>query len=993
MRKIRIGNDARIRWEIEIDGEAQDLSQYELRLVLTKPHGEKQELAFTTQGNTIIAEYLGIHQECPGKYTLTCCARKDGHQAIIDACNAFELVGRSCEADEGTHPVVDIEVVDIKGNLEFGIPEAPLDGLIYGRQDGKWTNVSRGSYTRIEKVCDYLHEIWYQGVDYGYADLLPHTPLGACTSIRKGKFFARNLDWQYSECCEFFIHTPAVNGRHAVDGFGGNIPALTKEVVESGEWNAAYNWLPLSIADGHNDAGLCASMNVVPTKTAPNTYERTTGTNPGKPTLNGLMIVRFILDNYTDALHAAKDIRDNWNVVMPHTDTFDEELHFLIADKNTTIVLEFVGNEAKIIRRPGREGYITNFRLNGVNEESVSTLYNTIEPFGQGVERYGIISSAIVTPTDIWEAIGFISQLWYTHAYNDNATYNWVTEFAGLHDDLTVQAAWETRHVYDATLAAAHQAYLNRTRDGQTWQTTHSVVYDIESGECFFLVQQDWDTLTRRDIVLPIDAYTKAETDALLDGKEDKIFVAEYGVTNFAEITAAYNAGKKIWAKRSMLYFALTYINAREITFTTITHNDGDIAMEGVRVNDDDLWFQDFTFLAPESALATKVDKVTGKGLSTNDYTDADKAIVDGVTTALAGKQDTISDLSDIRSGASAGATAVQPNDLPTFGNIVTHDADEFLSSSTDYIKDAAVSQDGNTLTLTKKDNTQVTFAPSGGGGGADPEAVHFTPQTLTEAQKSQARANIGASGIPEELIGLMCTSETLYKGKLTSGKYFASKTKPSLEDIAELYSFPKSLTNFNGLLNGASNCTKVFAKSWDVSSVGTMFSAFAECSSLVEIDASEWDTSLVNNMQYTFSKCTSLVNVKSAKWNTSAVTHFFGAFNLCSSLVEIDASEWDLSGATSVTNFFYKCSSLVSIIGNHTLQEVIDGLAAFSGLSVGLDLKDTILERASLRAVINGLADLTGQTSQTLTLGTTLQAKLTAEDIQIATDKNWVIA
>lgn len=40
--------------------------------------------------------------------------------------------------------------------------------------------------------------------------------------------------------------------------------------------------------------------------------------------------------------------------------------------------------------------------------------------------------------------------------------------------------------------------------------------------------------------------------------------------------------------------------------------------------------------------LSNKVDKVTGKGLSTNDYTNADKAIVDGVTTALAGKQNTL---------------------------------------------------------------------------------------------------------------------------------------------------------------------------------------------------------------------------------------------------------------------------------------------------------------------------------------------------------------
>ena len=36
------------------------------------------------------------------------------------------------------------------------------------------------------------------------------------------------------------------------------------------------------------------------------------------------------------------------------------------------------------------------------------------------------------------------------------------------------------------------------------------------------------------------------------------------------------------------------------------------------------------------------VASVDGKGLSTNDYTDADKAIVGGVTAALAGKQDAL---------------------------------------------------------------------------------------------------------------------------------------------------------------------------------------------------------------------------------------------------------------------------------------------------------------------------------------------------------------
>ena len=46
--------------------------------------------------------------------------------------------------------------------------------------------------------------------------------------------------------------------------------------------------------------------------------------------------------------------------------------------------------------------------------------------------------------------------------------------------------------------------------------------------------------------------------------------------------------------------------------------------------------------LASTADLAGKVDKVEGKGLSTNDYTDAEKAIVGGVTSALQGKVDKV---------------------------------------------------------------------------------------------------------------------------------------------------------------------------------------------------------------------------------------------------------------------------------------------------------------------------------------------------------------
>lgn len=80
-------------------------------------------------------------------------------------------------------------------------------------------------------------------------------------------------------------------------------------------------------------------------------------------------------------------------------------------------------------------------------------------------------------------------------------------------------------------------------------------------------------------------------------------------------------------------------------------------------------------------ALAEKVDKETGKGLSTNDFTTAEKtklaglsnyddtavkqrlSTIEGKESGWDAKQDAITDLSTIRSGAALGATALQPND------------------------------------------------------------------------------------------------------------------------------------------------------------------------------------------------------------------------------------------------------------------------------------------------------------------------------------------
>ena len=98
---------------------------------------------------------------------------------------------------------------------------------------------------------------------------------------------------------------------------------------------------------------------------------------------------------------------------------------------------------------------------------------------------------------------------------------------------------------------------------------------------------------------------------------------------------------------------------------------------------------------------------------SNNSYTKSE------IDTKLTQKQDTLT-----------------PGDNITIVNGVISSTASGSAEPDAYIKDASVS--GNTLTLTKKDNTEVVFTPSGGSsGGSGVSGYAFTSrETLTDEQK-----------------------------------------------------------------------------------------------------------------------------------------------------------------------------------------------------------------------------------------------------------------
>ena len=225
-------------------------------------------------------------------------------------------------------------------------------------------------------------------------------------------------------------------------------------------------------------------------------------------------------------------------------------------------------------------------------------------------------------------------------------------------------------------------------------------------------------------------------------------------------------------------------------------------------------------------------------------------------------------------------------------------------------------------------------------------------------------------------------------------------------------------VTSFVNMFYGSTNLKTIDVSNWDTSKVTNIGSMFYGCTNLKEvkgmdnfdvskvtnctsplrntaveiIDLNKWDVSNWTKMDGIFREVKA-THIYVDKWNTSNVTSFQNAFLYCQKLQYLDITNWDFSSATTVFQMFHT-TPIKNFIGDRTIEEVLaNNISVFKGLKVGFTTNQSVIDRATLRAMINGVADLTGQTSQTLSIGSVNMKRLTEEDIAIATAKNWSIA
>lgn len=148
---------------------------------------------------------------------------------------------------------------------------------------------------------------------------------------------------------------------------------------------------------------------------------------------------------------------------------------------------------------------------------------------------------------------------------------------------------------------------------------------------------------------------------------------------------------------------------------------------------------------------------------------------------------------------------------------------------------------------------------------------------------------------------------------------------------------------------------------------------AFEKCESLKNITIPDSVTSIGN---YAFQFCINLTSITIPNRITQIGVYTFANCKSLSSLVI----------PNSVTNIdksaFGKCSKLEFV----TLGD------GFNANDLNLSAS-TLYTRETILQWLNALADRTGQTAYKLTIGATNLAKLTEEDILIATNKNWTLS
>ena len=361
-----------------------------------------------------------------------------------------------------------------------------------------WFEGEKVYQAAMVKVADYLYE--YEADDYGTeapaAVLTDDGPVSfGCSAVRNGNFYGRNLDLSINEICGFVVSTKATDTRkHASIGVANPVFLnLTNEKVRSGLTEEELNFIPWMMMDGINDAGLVCNINVV------NMYDieknMHTHTNPGKPQIMVMNLVRALLDNCGNVAQAKEFINNHDITPIPAELGELWDGHIMIADADNTVIVEFTGDkgsEVKFIE--------TNIMTNFYNH-----LYEAAGDYPQhacGVERYEILKANYDsgnTMKGMWE---LMKKVQYTQTYKESTEPFWCSEYYDVIPsfDEHPREYWTKEKVLEQEMPEIEvEAFKVYEKTGEydpelnLWLTAHNSIYDIAKKTLWVTVREKYE--------------------------------------------------------------------------------------------------------------------------------------------------------------------------------------------------------------------------------------------------------------------------------------------------------------------------------------------------------------------------------------------------------------------------------------------------------------------------------------------------------------------
>lgn len=122
MRKVRIGNDINVRWEVKTDGQAVSLEGKALKLYVRSAYRKEEITTFTVEGCVVSFTYPASMQRMTGaRAVILEDATEGAPRRTVCADQAFILVAHSCEENDDDVEFEDF-MVSLQSNVLIGKP-------------------------------------------------------------------------------------------------------------------------------------------------------------------------------------------------------------------------------------------------------------------------------------------------------------------------------------------------------------------------------------------------------------------------------------------------------------------------------------------------------------------------------------------------------------------------------------------------------------------------------------------------------------------------------------------------------------------------------------------------------------------------------------------------------------------------------------------------------------------------------------------------------